>query len=220
MSPKSTSSVAPSIPVAERRKRRRAATHRDGAACAPASTGDGTAVALAPAMSGVPDARIQNRVHEVHDETDDDDEERDDDHGRLHDGVVTGRDGVQNVTADTDSAEDRLGEDRPAEERSELQPDDGHDRNEGVLERVTEDNHPCREAFRGRWHEVIAAQDLEHSGPLHNRDNGNLDRTEGDRGKHEMPEDVPEHGEVTGEQSVDRVEVRSRGNVESGARGT
>src|SRR2546421_615659 len=117
---KSTTRVAPSIPVAERRKRRRAPTHRDGAGCAPPSSGDGTAVALAPAMSGVPDARIQNCVHQVHDEADDDDEERDNDDRRLHDRVVTGRDGVQNVTADTDSAEDRLGEDRPAEKRTEL----------------------------------------------------------------------------------------------------
>src|SRR6184192_3607416 len=138
MSPKSTSRVAPSIPVAERRKRRRAATHRDGAACAPASTGDGTAVALAPAISGVPDTRIQNRVHQVNDEADDDDEQRDNDDRRLHDGVVTRRDGVQNVTADTNSAENR-----PAEQRPELQPDDGHDRNERVLERVTEDDRPC-----------------------------------------------------------------------------
>src|SRR2546426_3493349 len=163
MSPKSTSRLAPSIPVAERRKRRRAATHREGAACAPASTGDGTAVALARAMSGVPDARIQNRVYEVHNEADDDNEQRDNDDRRLHDRVVTGRDGVQNVTADTDSAEDRLGEDRPAEKRAELQPDDGHNRDERVLERVTEDNHPRREALRARGHEVVAAQDLEHA---------------------------------------------------------
>src|SRR2546426_12809283 len=150
MSPKSTSRVAPSIPVAERRKRRRAATHREGAAWAPPSSGDGTAVALAPATSGVPDTRIQNCVHQVHDQADEDDEERDDDDRRLHDRVVAGRDGVQNITADTDSAEDRLGEDRPAEKRPELQPDDGHDRDERVLESVTEDNRPCREALRAR----------------------------------------------------------------------
>src|SRR5436305_1374914 len=137
MSPTRTSRVAPSIPVAERRKRRRAATHRDGAACAPASTGDGTAVALAPAISGVPDTRIQNRVHQVNDEADDDDEQGDNDDRRLHDGVVTRRDGVQNVTADTNSAEYRVGGNRPAEKRRELQPDEAHDGTDVAHQRVT-----------------------------------------------------------------------------------
>src|SRR5438045_9738626 len=144
MSPKSTNRVAPSIPVAERRKRRRAATHRDGAACAPASTGDGTAVALAPAISGVPDTRIQNRVHQVNDEADDDDEQRDNDDRRLHDGVVTSRDGVQNVTAATNSAENRPGENRPAEQRPEPPPDDGPHRNGHLPKAVLEEHSPAR----------------------------------------------------------------------------
>src|SRR3989454_1940311 len=156
MSPSSRRMAAPSLPVPERMKRARAAAHREGAARPPPSIVEGTAVALARATSGVPDAWIEDRVHEVHHETDEYDEERYDDDRRLHDRVVPSGDRVQDVTADADAAEDSLGEHRAAQQRAELQPDDGHDRNERVAEGVPEHDHPIPQAFRTRGHEVIA----------------------------------------------------------------
>src|SRR5437870_10985101 len=89
---KSTRRPAPNSPVPERRKRRRAAAHCDGAVRPRPSTGDRIAVALAPATSAVPDARIEHRVHEIDDEADERDEERDDDDRPLHDRVIARRD--------------------------------------------------------------------------------------------------------------------------------
>src|SRR5712691_6298571 len=196
MSPSSTRMAAPSLPVPERMKRARAAAHREGAARPPPSIGEGTAVALARATSGVPDAWVEDRVHEVHHETDEYDEERYDDDRRLHDRVVPGGDGVQDVAADADPAEDRLGEDGAAEQGAELQADDGHDRYERVAEGVPEHDHPIPQALRARGHEVIAAQDLEHARPSHARDDGHGDRAERERGKDEVPEHVTESGQV------------------------
>src|SRR5438445_1694616 len=158
---KSTRRPAPNIPVPERRKRRRAAAHCDGAARPRPSRGDRIVVALAPATSAVPDARIEHRVHEVDDEADHRHEERDDDDRPLHDRVIARGDRVQHVPSDADATEDRLGEDGAAEQRAELKANDRHDRDERVLQRVAEKDSRLRETLRARGYEGIVGEHLE-----------------------------------------------------------
>ena len=55
-------------------------------------------------------------------------------------GKVLREDGVDRHPADALPREDRLDDDRAAEQRAELQTDDRHDRDEGVLQAVAKDH--------------------------------------------------------------------------------
>src|SRR5436190_14261179 len=79
----------------------------------------------------VPHARVEEGVDDVHDQVQQDDEERAHEHRALDGVEVALLDGVVGQAADAGDVEDRLGEDRPAEEDAEIQPEDGDDRRDG-----------------------------------------------------------------------------------------
>ena len=84
-------------------------------------------------------------------------------HDGLHDGIVALRDRLHGELAHAGPGEDGLGHHRAAEQRPDLQPEDGHDRDHGVLERVPEDHEPGRESLGPSSPDVVLCQDLEHA---------------------------------------------------------
>src|SRR5688500_18453084 len=79
----------------------------------------GCATSMCVAMRlPVPDARVEPRIGEVHEEVDDHEAERDQKHERLHDRVVAMGDGVDDEPADAVQREHRLGDNEAADEES------------------------------------------------------------------------------------------------------
>src|SRR5262245_26905618 len=78
--------------------------------------------------SAIADARVDDRVERVDQEVDQhEDRRRDDEHG-LDDGEVPEVDGVHDELPHAWPGEHRLGDDGAAEERADLEPDHGEDR--------------------------------------------------------------------------------------------
>ena len=69
-----------------------------------------------------PAPAVEHRVQQIGDQVDEDERDADDEREALHHGVVAGRDRVGQRLADAGEREDRLGEDRAAEQRAERQP--------------------------------------------------------------------------------------------------
>src|SRR5262245_20409609 len=84
----------------------------------------------------VPDPGVEQRVDAVEREVDDDDERHDHQVDPLDDGVVALVDGVEEEPSHPGQPEDLFEDDRAAEDLGDLQPEDRHDGDDGVLERV------------------------------------------------------------------------------------
>src|SRR2546422_635360 len=100
-------------------------------------SGHGIAVVRASSQSN---SRVEVGVDHVDEEVDEDKRRREEEHRRLHHRIVAVVDRLDRQAADTRPGEDRLGDDGAPEQRAELDPDDGHDRDRGVLEGVLPDD--------------------------------------------------------------------------------
>lgn len=96
-----------------------------------------------------------------------------------------GKDVRDEQPADAGDREDDLGHHRATEERSHLQPHDGHDRQERVPQHMTPDHHRLGEALPARGNDVFSAEDLEHARPREARDHRRDRDAERDRRKHQ-----------------------------------
>src|SRR5262249_6055517 len=115
-------------PMAPARLRKSAETTRlrgDRGAGRAASVGDG-------ATLRVPEPRVEPAIEEIHEQVRHHEDERGHEHGGLHEGIVALEDGRYGEAADTRPREDGLRDHRAAQERAQLEPDDGDDGDEGV----------------------------------------------------------------------------------------
>src|SRR5215510_2835175 len=78
------------------------------------------------------DSGIDPAIEHVDHEIADDEAHRDQQHDALHQGVVARKDRVDHEATDARQREDVFGDDRAADQRAELQAEDGHDGNERV----------------------------------------------------------------------------------------
>src|SRR3989441_2702508 len=150
--------------------------------------------AVGTAVSSQSDPRVEVGVEQVHDQVDEHERGREEKDRRLHHRVVAVVDRLNRQAADARPGEDRLGDDRAAEQRAKLDPDDGHDRDRGVLERVLPNDRRTAHAFGPRRADVVLAQHLEHARPRQPRDAGGREEPEGDRRQDEVLERAPPRG--------------------------
>src|SRR5712691_5610639 len=113
-------------------------------------------------VSGIANPRVEVAVDDVGEQVGEDDDDRGHEQPR-HDGVeVELVELVAEVEAHAVEAEDRLGDDRPAEQAADVERDHGHERDEGVAEDVLHDHAPFRKALRPRGAHVVGVDHLEH----------------------------------------------------------
>ena len=74
----------------------------------------------------------------------------------------------------------------PADQRADLQADDGHHRDERVAQRVQTDDAERRQALGARGAHIVLAEHLQHRRARHARDDGERDGAEHDRRQDEM----------------------------------
>src|SRR6185503_11794954 len=91
-----------------------------------------------PSPSAVMDARIEQPVADVHGPVDEHEGQTEQEHDRLDDRIVALGDCLHRELPHAGPREDRLGHHRAAEERADLEAEDGHDGNQRVLQRVPE----------------------------------------------------------------------------------
>src|SRR5256885_8984745 len=116
-----------------------------------------------PDPSAEPDARIEIRVEDVHDQVRQDVADGEEEHHALDDEEIPAEDGVDHQPADTGQGKERLGDDGVAEEAADLESDHGDDGDERVLEGVLGNDHSLAEALGLRRAHVVLAQHFEHS---------------------------------------------------------
>src|SRR5712692_2358120 len=103
----------------------------------------------------IPNPRIEPRVEQVDGEVDEHERERDDEHAALHQRNVAREDALDHERADAGPREHRFREDGAAEEIAGLDADDGDDRHERVLQRVSDDHAALDDALRARGADVV-----------------------------------------------------------------
>ena len=208
----------PSRPGPQRSARRRRAT---GSASGSARAGDRrpAAVRRAPPFrrrhrgparcdsTVTPHPRVEHGVQQVGDQVDEDERDADDQGEALHDGVVARRDRVVQRLADAGQREDRLGEDRPAEQGAERQPDDGDDREQGAAQGVAADDRELAEALGPGGADVVLTEHVEQARAGHPGDDRQRDRADGDRRQDQVLAGVDDELPVPLQQPVEHLEV-------------
>src|SRR3954452_11143302 len=137
--------------------------------------------ALSCLTSGDADARVEDRIQEVHREVDDDVADRRDQDDALDDRVVAREDGVERELAEAGQDEDLLGHHRAGDQQAELEAEDRHDRQEAVAQRVAADDLALAEPLRPCGADVVRIQRLEHRGARLAEDHRREARAEHDR---------------------------------------
>src|SRR5207244_275451 len=120
---------------------------------------------LSSDLSLRPYAGVEIRVQDVHDEIDEDERRGQKEDRRLHDRIVAVVDGLHAEASHPRPRKDRLRDDRAAQQRAQLDSDDGHDGNRGVLEGVLPHDGRIAHALGASGPDEILAQDIEHAGP-------------------------------------------------------
>src|SRR2546427_4505053 len=128
------------------------------------------------------DTGIDIRVEEVDEQVRQGEQRREGQHDALHHRVVASEDRVDQEQPKPRPAEHRFGEDRPAEQGAELEPDGGDDRDERVAEGVTPEDRPLGEALGPRRAYVVLPEHLEYARPRHARDEGHREGAQSEGG--------------------------------------
>ena len=108
-------------------------------------------------------ARIEQRVRDVDQQADDHEDQRDDQHHALHHREVAVEDRLHDQAPHARPREDRLGHHRAAQELRELEPEQRHDRDRGVAERVQREHAPLAEPLGARGAHVVLPEHLQHA---------------------------------------------------------
>ena len=95
----------------------------------------------------------------------------------LKDRVVSDRYGFDHEAPEARPRENGFHDDRTAEKKTELESYHGHDRNEGVAERVLPNDEPLGHALGPRGADVLLVQDFEEGGKRESRHDGGHDRS-------------------------------------------
>src|SRR5216683_8184083 len=90
--------------------------------------------------SRIRDPWIQDGVQQVHDQVDQNEADGDDQHGALYDWIVAAINAVQQESADAGQGEHLLDDHGATEQVTDLQSTQGDDRDERVLQGVTQDD--------------------------------------------------------------------------------
>src|SRR3990172_9411890 len=111
------------------------------------------------------DARVDERIRYVDQQISDDERRRGDEHDR-HDRVVVAREhGAEGVLAHAGYAQQRLQEDRPAEEADDREPHHRRQGEQGVAGDVPADDGELLQPLRPGGAHVVLVQHLQHLGP-------------------------------------------------------
>src|SRR5262245_48045057 len=105
--------------------------------------------------SAIANARVDNRVERVDQEVDQDEDGRRDDQHRLDHREVPEVDRVDDELSHARPCEHGLRDDGAAEERADLEPDHGEDRDGGVPEGVAQDHGALRQALGAPRPDVV-----------------------------------------------------------------
>src|SRR6266478_6327755 len=146
------------------------------------------------ARSARSDAGIEETIDQVDAEVDHDEEHGGQEHRALHDGVVAVVDRLDREPSDARPRKHRFRHDGAAEQRAELQPGDGDDRDGRVLQRVLGDDQRLGQALRAGGPDVVRSQHFEHRRPGEPGDRGHGEGTERERGQDEIPPVLPAGG--------------------------
>src|SRR3954471_2382651 len=142
--------------------------------------------------------RVQDAVHQVGDQVGDDHAGGDDHEPAHHHLGVVLVDGFHQQRAHTVPVEHRFGDDRAGEDRPEVHREQRGHGDQGVAERVPEDDPAVREALGSRGAHVVGVHHFEHRGPLEPAVRGEADRHDRqrrqqvgtDRARYEVPDAV------------------------------
>src|SRR5689334_5146374 len=126
---------------------------RGGAPCARGATRGGA--------SAVADPGIKPAVAQVDEQVHGHDHHRKEQHGALDQRVVAQQHRIEQQAPHPGLQKDELDDDRAAEQDRELLADHRHHRNEGVLQRVPDDDGALTRTLRASGHDVVLAQYLE-----------------------------------------------------------
>src|SRR5215510_14648237 len=113
--------------------------------------------------SAVSDARVQDGIGQVHQQVDDDVGGRDEEDRALHQREVLVQDPADDEPAEARPAEDGLDDDGAGQEVPELQAEDGHHRDGGVLQAVADHHRPPGQPLRPGRADVVLAEHLQHA---------------------------------------------------------
>src|SRR3990172_5249815 len=152
----------------------------------------GTTATVPLGISGVPDARVEEGVGDVHDKVHHQEDEGEDEDRRLHHEVVAVTDGVDDPAPHAVPGEDGLGDDRAGEQAADLEADDRHHRQPGVAHDVPSVDTPLGEALGARRAHVVLVGDLDDRGTRDARDDGQRDGAQGDRRQDQVADAVDE----------------------------
>src|SRR5580693_7565191 len=147
-------------------------------------------VVSAAASAGTANPGINHAVDEIDDQIDEDDDGGDEQHAALQRRIIAPADRIDKPMADARPREDRLGQHRPGHQAGNREADDSHDRQERVAQGVNADDPRRGEPLGARSPDVILAQDFEHRGASHSRDDGERHGAKHDRRQDEVPQGV------------------------------
>src|SRR6266571_6506483 len=124
----------PAAPSGFFRAKRARTVHVPARGRAPAGT------TISAGLTAIADPRVEDAVQHVHEQVGEDHDDGDEHDEVLDDGIVAPEDRLDQEPRDAGQVEDGLRDDEAADEKRELDADDGDDREQGVLERVTPDD--------------------------------------------------------------------------------
>ena len=133
-------------------------------------------------------AWIHHAVGHVHQQVDYDDGGGEDEDRALHGRIVALGDRVDQVAAHPGPREDRLREDRAAQQPAELIAEHGHHRDERVLQRVLDDHQPLGQPLGACGAHEILPEDLEHPGARLARQHAGAEESEAHGREHQVAE--------------------------------
>jgi hypothetical protein len=116
---------------------------------------------IAAGLTAITDSRVEDAVQHVHEEVREDHDDRDEHDEVLNHRIVPPQDRLHQEPRDAGQIEHGLGDHEPADEKRELDPDHGDDREQRVLEGVAPDDDAPGLSLRPRGPDVILAHHLE-----------------------------------------------------------
>src|SRR6059036_3834486 len=96
--------------------------------------------AISAGLTAIAHARVEDAVQHIHEQVGEDHDDRDEHDEVLDDGIVAPEDRLDQEPRDAGQVEDGLRDHESADEKRELDADDGDDREQGILERVAPDD--------------------------------------------------------------------------------
>ena len=159
------------------------------------------------ALKLLPQARVEQPVHQVGQDVDRRIDDADQEGYRQHDLVVGGEDRLYHVIADPRPVENCLDDDGPGDQRAEQQPDLRYRGDDRIAQHINPDQPTARIADRALVQHEILLQGFEHAGPGKAGDRRQPAERQSDRRQDQMPQRIPERVEAAGEQAVDQQEA-------------